>query len=167
MRRTPPDMLRLRALLPRHVMKKMCAERRNRTHKRCRMAHVWKDYATHSMRPQDDELTGAQTHTSSARERPHVVAMWPGGSVAKELPSSATLTVGRATRCDVVIDHPSVSREHAVFHGGPAIAIEDLGSTNGTTVGGARVSKGARVPIERGQIIAIGEAVLVVRGMPL
>src|SRR5437016_9553955 len=116
------------------------------------------------MRPHEDELTGAQTHTYSARERPHVVAMWPGGTVVKELGPSATLTVGRSTRCDVVIDHPSVSREHAVFYGGPAIAIEDLGSTNGTTVGGARVAKGARVAIERGQVVAIGAAVLVIRG---
>jgi DNA-binding NtrC family response regulator len=57
-----------------------------------------------------------------------------------------------------------VSREHAVFHGGRPIEIEDLGSTNGTTVGGIRVPKGSRVAIERGQVVAIGAAVLVVHG---
>jgi two-component system response regulator AtoC len=116
------------------------------------------------MRPHDDDLTGAQTHTESALGRPHVVAMWPGGSVSKELGPDATLTVGRAKRCDLVIDHPSVSREHAIFHGGAPVAIEDLGSTNGTTVGGARVPAGGRMTIENGQVVAIGAALLVVRG---
>jgi transcriptional regulator with PAS, ATPase and Fis domain len=116
------------------------------------------------MRPHDDDLTGAQTHTESALNRPHVVAMWPGGSVSKELAHDATLTVGRSKRCDLVIDHPSVSREHAIFHGGPAVAIEDLGSTNGTTVGGARVPSNGRMTIEHGQVVAIGTALIVVRG---
>jgi transcriptional regulator with GAF, ATPase, and Fis domain len=117
-----------------------------------------------SMRPRDDELTGTQKHTFLNQGRPHVVAMWPGGTVAKELPDPGRITVGRSRTCDITIDHPSVSREHACFHGGRPIYVEDLGSTNGTTVGGARIPSGARVPIERGQVVAIGAAVLVVHG---
>jgi two-component system, NtrC family, response regulator AtoC len=116
------------------------------------------------MRPRDDELTGTQKHTFLNPGRPHVVAMWPGGTVAKELPDTGRITVGRSRTCDITIDHPSVSREHACFHGGRPIYVEDLGSTNGTTVGGARIPSGARVPIERGQVVAIGAAVLVVHG---
>jgi two-component system response regulator AtoC len=117
-----------------------------------------------SMRSRDDELTGTQKHTFLNPGRPHVVAMWPGGTLAKELPDTGRLTVGRSRTCDITIDHPSVSREHAVFHGGRPIYVEDLGSTNGTTVGGARIPSGARAPIERGQVVAIGAAVLVVHG---
>jgi DNA-binding NtrC family response regulator len=116
------------------------------------------------MRSREDELTGTQKHAFLNPGRPHVVAMWPGGTVAKELPDNGRVTVGRSRACDITIDHPSVSREHAVFHGGRPIEIEDLGSTNGTTVGGIRVPKGSRVAIERGQVVAIGAAVLVVHG---
>jgi len=116
------------------------------------------------MRSREDELTGTQKHAFLNPGRPHVVAMWPGGTVAKELPDNGRVTVGRSRACDIMIDHPSVSREHAVFHGGRPIEIEDLGSTNGTSVGGVRIPKGARVAIERGQVVAIGAAVLVVHG---
>jgi transcriptional regulator with GAF, ATPase, and Fis domain len=116
------------------------------------------------MRSRDDELTGTQKHTFLNPGRPHVVAMWPGGTLAKELPDTGRLTVGRSRTCDITIDHPSVSREHAVFHGGRPIYVQDLGSTNGTTVGGSRIPSGAKAPIERGQVVAIGAAVLVVHG---
>jgi transcriptional regulator with GAF, ATPase, and Fis domain len=116
------------------------------------------------MRPRDDELTGTQKHAFLNPGRPNVVAMWPGGTVAKELPDTGRITVGRSRTCDITIDHPSVSREHAIFHGGRPIHVEDLGSTNGTTVGGARIPSGARVAIERGQVVTIGAAVLVVHG---
>jgi two-component system response regulator AtoC len=111
-----------------------------------------------------DELTGTQKHALPAQANPHVVAMWPGGMVAKELPASGRLTVGRSESCDIAIDHASVSREHAVFYGGLPVEIEDLGSTNGTMVGSIRVPRGARMVVERGRVVAIGAAVLVVHG---
>jgi two-component system response regulator AtoC len=116
------------------------------------------------MRPRADELTGTQKHAFPAPTHPHVVAMWPGGMVAKELPATGRLTVGRSATCDITIDHSSVSREHAVFHGGFPVEVEDLGSTNGTIVGGLRIPKGTRVPVEQGRVIAIGAGVLVLHG---
>lgn len=50
------------------------------------------------------------------------------------------VVIGRARDCDLVIDDPRVSRRHAalvVRHG--ELWIEDLGSTNGTTVDGESV----------------------------
>ena len=48
--------------------------------------------------------------------------------------------VGRDPRCDVVIDHPSVSKEHARLDWTPqGPAVTDLGSKNGTLVGGAKL----------------------------
>jgi two-component system, NtrC family, response regulator AtoC len=116
------------------------------------------------MRPRADELTGTQRHAFPAPAHPTVVAMWPGGMVARELPTSGRLVVGRSATCDISIDHVSVSREHAIFHGGFPVEVEDLGSTNGTLVGGARTHKGIRVAVEQGRVIAIGAAVLVVHG---
>jgi transcriptional regulator with GAF, ATPase, and Fis domain len=115
------------------------------------------------MLPHEDDITGTDTHAHVALARPHLVVMWPGGSAVKELPPASTLTVGRSRKCDLCIDHPSVSREHATFYAGNPVTIEDLGSTNGTSIAGVRIGKRARVPIERGQVIAIGAAVIVIR----
>jgi two-component system response regulator AtoC len=84
--------------------------------------------------------------------------------VSKELPRTARLSVGRAATCDIAILHNSVSREHAVLHGGAPVEVEDLGSTNGTLVGGVRIPKATRVAVMPGRVIAIGAAVLVVHG---
>jgi pSer/pThr/pTyr-binding forkhead associated (FHA) protein len=51
------------------------------------------------------------------------------------------MTVGRGDGADVVIEHDSVSHEHAAFElfdGG--FRVRDLGSTNGVRVNGAKVS---------------------------
>lgn len=121
------------------------------------------DAKTGPMQPREEDITGTETHTHVALGRPHLVAMWPGGSAVKELPTAGSLSVGRSRRCDVCIDHPSVSREHAVFYGSSPVSIEDLGSTNGTSIAGSRIPKGSRVGVERGQVVTIGAAVLVIR----
>ena len=48
------------------------------------------------------------------------------------------LIVGRAPDCDVVIDDEGVSRRHTLFICGTdgTVIVEDLGSTNGTSVNG-------------------------------
>ncbi len=117
------------------------------------------------MLPREDDITGTDTHAQVALARPHLVVMWPGGSAVKELPSAGGLTIGRSRKSDLCIDHPSVSRDHAVFYGTSPVSVEDLGSTNGTTVAGARIAPRTRVPIERGQVIAIGAAVVVIRAV--
>jgi two-component system response regulator AtoC len=115
------------------------------------------------MLPREDDITGTETHAHVALARPHLVAMWPGGSAVKELPTGGTLSIGRSRKCDLCIDHPSVSREHAVFYGSTPVTVEDLESTNGTTIAGTRIPKRTRVAIQRGQVVAIGAAVVVIR----
>jgi len=47
-------------------------------------------------------------------------------------------TVGRVAPCDVVIDQPSVSKQHLqIFHG---TVVFDMGSSNGTFIDGRRLS---------------------------
>lgn len=117
-----------------------------------------------SMRSRTEEHTGTVRTAVSVPPHPHIVAMWPGGMVSKELPRTGRVTVGRSPTCDIPIQHSSVSREHAVFHGGSPVEVEDLGSTNGTTVGGVSIARATRVAVEPGLVIAIGAAVLVVHG---
>jgi pSer/pThr/pTyr-binding forkhead associated (FHA) protein len=64
-------------------------------------------------------------------------------------------TVGRRSHNDVVIDNLAVSGEHAViFQSGSDIYLEDLGSTNGTTVNGQPVKKHLLQP---GDTVEIGK----------
>lgn len=77
----------------------------------------------------------------------------PGAGTTYRLERQSTV-IGRGAKADIVLDEPSVSREHARFirddDGG--YFIEDLGSTNGTFVGGhpvqrARLRSGDRLQI--------------------
>lgn len=50
------------------------------------------------------------------------------------------LRIGRGQDCDVILDHPSVSRAHAeLHHDGAAWRLHDLGSKNGTHVDGVAI----------------------------
>ena len=68
--------------------------------------------------------------------------------------TSGTITIGRATECDIVIRHPSVSPKHCqlLFRGGSWF-LRDLGSEHGTFVGRERCEK-ARV--KSGSLLHIG-----------
>ena len=67
------------------------------------------------------------------------------------------VTVGRAGGCDVVIDDDSVSARHArlEFEGG-AWRITDLGSTNGTAIGGAKLAPNVPAPLPYGSLVRFG-----------
>lgn len=80
-----------------------------------------------------------------------------------ELPASGTVTIGRSSSCELMIDHPSVSREHARLHVGASVSLEDLGSRNGTTVRGVPVAANKRVGVQPGDVIECGDATLLLR----
>ncbi|MEE8424758.1 MAG: FHA domain-containing protein [Elusimicrobiota bacterium] len=53
-----------------------------------------------------------------------------------------TVTVGRKSDNDIIIDNPAVSNHHCrIVLTGKTYEVEDLGSTNGTTLNGEKVSK--------------------------
>jgi hypothetical protein len=68
--------------------------------------------------------------------------------VAKE-----RFVVGRGAHCDLVIDSPKVSREHAAFfRAEDGWWLEDLGSSNGTWLRGERI---ARRRVEHGDEVFV------------
>lgn len=72
--------------------------------------------------------------------------------------ASSYVVVGRAPDCDVVIDDASVSARHACLRwDGDRIAIEDLGSANGTFVDGRMV---VRAQVRPGDEVVLGRAPL-------
>ena len=70
-------------------------------------------------------------------------------------------TVGRAARADFVVDAALVSRVHCrlILDDSNELAVEDLGSTNGTFVNGQKVSK---VVLNDGDTLTIGRVQFVV-----
>jgi adenylate cyclase len=75
--------------------------------------------------------------------------------------------IGRAVdRCELVVAHSTVSRRHARLSLiGEALQIEDLGSTNGTSVNGMPARPVAPLPIQAGSKLKIGEVELAVRSV--
>ncbi|MBK8251238.1 MAG: sigma 54-interacting transcriptional regulator [Polyangiaceae bacterium] len=80
------------------------------------------------------------------------------------LPTRGVVTVGRSEDCEVRIDHPSLSRRHACIEIDNGIWIRELGSTNGTRLGGRRLRPEERVPLPPGELVEIGPIIAVVQG---
>jgi hypothetical protein len=74
--------------------------------------------------------------------------------LALDRSESDRLLVGRHPRCDVVLADPSVSRRHAQITLRDGVwVIQDLASTNGTSVNGAWVG---RTALHAGDIVTLG-----------
>ncbi|HET9482507.1 MAG TPA: FHA domain-containing protein [Xanthomonadales bacterium] len=66
-----------------------------------------------------------------------------GSTFGKTFPLYGTMTIGRAADCDISIPAEEISRHHAKLQVLPdGVAVEDLGSANGTFVAGKRVHQG-------------------------
>ncbi|HQR59570.1 MAG TPA: FHA domain-containing protein, partial [Azonexus sp.] len=64
-------------------------------------------------------------------------------------------TIGRRSHNDIVIDNLAVSGEHAVIYSTAGeVYLEDLGSTNGTTVNGQPIKKHL---LQSGDAVEIGK----------
>jgi two-component system response regulator AtoC len=92
----------------------------------------------------------------------HVVVCTTEGVSAIPLSDGSPHGIGRGSANEIVIADDSVSRTHALIHGGDPPVLEELGSRNGTRVDGRLLAAGERVPLHGGMAIQIGPATLVV-----
>jgi pSer/pThr/pTyr-binding forkhead associated (FHA) protein len=77
---------------------------------------------------------------------------------------AARIVIGRGASCDVRLPDPSVSQRHAVLTArGPEYQIIDEGSTNGTFVGGVRLSPKAARTLRSGDLVRVGRVWIEVR----
>ncbi len=115
----------------------------------------------------DETLSSTVDESRGAAEAPrhghNLLFVAETGIRSVELPLGAVVRVGRREGLNVVIDHPLVSRQHAVFYGGDPPAVEDLGSRNGTSVQGSSISANERVPLRVGFVVAIGNSKIFIR----
>lgn len=91
-----------------------------------------------------------------------VIVIAPGGSRVHDVRAGETAVVGRARDCAIVVELPSISRHHVRVTGGPRPLVEDLGGTHGVRVGGRKSPVGQAVPVNRGDVVDMGGAMLVI-----
>ena len=90
-----------------------------------------------------------------------VVSSSSGGAIVP-LPEKSPFILGRAAECEVTIADASVSRRHVRISVDEGIRVEDLGSANGSTYEGRRLTPYEETPIELGKPLTIGEVTVFV-----
>jgi hypothetical protein len=119
--------------------------------------------------------SGASTKTTT-RVVPLVVLRLEGADSAgqkygfdvaldKLMAAPQGMVIGRAAeQCDLVVAHATVSRRHARLSlAGETLQVEDLGSTNGTSVNGTALRSGTPVALQVGAKLGLGDVELAVR----
>lgn len=103
-----------------------------------------------------DPGPAAAVTTPAAPSEPAHLTQMQGDRHGQRWDLSQPITVlGRAPECDIVLADAAASRRHAqITHAAGEFRLTDLGSTNGTTVGGSPVGEHVLVP---GEIIQIGQ----------
>lgn len=107
----------------------------------------------------------AEAERPSAVAYPAATRTFRRPSSVRPLPTARTTRIGRSSDNDLVVDDLAVSRHHAELRAGPdGYEIVDLGSHNGTYLGGLPVTSAPVIP---GDIIGIGHSAFVLVGEEL
>lgn len=90
------------------------------------------------------------------------VRLTVNGKVEREFDVEREMVIGRKPPADVVVADGQVSSKHArIRPEGTRLVVTDLGSTNGTRIdSGERLPADADTPLERGQKLVFGPAIL-------
>jgi ABC transport system ATP-binding/permease protein len=108
-------------------------------------------------------LQGAQAAAPAAQPSAEVsekmlVARWPGGQTEEHRLTQAVVHVGRGPTNDVVLDYPTVSKQHFRLQLSPqAVQVTDLHSTNGTMIKGRQIPPGAPTLWRPGETLRVGD----------
>ncbi len=86
-------------------------------------------------------------------------------SLGRLASASSGLVIGRAAgQCELIVSHATVSRCHArLLLAAEGLQIEDLGSTNGTSVNGKTAPAGTRMPLQTASRLRLGDVELSIR----
>jgi two-component system, NtrC family, response regulator AtoC len=111
----------------------------------------------------NEDATRPEAFGDSRANHVRVLAVWEGGASSAWVPRGRSVRVGRSKRCEVIVDHPSVSREHAEVALTRPYSVRDLGSVNGVRVRGRVVEPGVAQAFDAGDVVQLGSVVIVVR----
>jgi DNA-binding NtrC family response regulator len=85
------------------------------------------------------------------------------GLRAVPLPASGSVVVGRGSGADIRVADAGMSRRHVRIHLEPPFRAEDLGSANGTVIGGRRLLPGELHAFAAGDAIVAGTTTMLLR----
>src|SRR6516162_6226315 len=111
----------------------------------------------------DDQTKIASTDPEQAekveRDRAYLIVL-AGNNVGEMYKvTGETMIIGRGQNADIQIVDEGISRRHArVVCQEGAVAVEDLGSTNGTFLNGQKI--GERAPLRDGDKIQVGSTTI-------
>jgi pSer/pThr/pTyr-binding forkhead associated (FHA) protein len=99
---------------------------------------------------------------------PKFVLRGVSGSVfSKVFPVTGPVVIGRAAECDIAVTSDEISRRHALVKPTPdGLAVEDLGSSNGTFINSKRVQHGFLNPGDELRLDSV-RFILVAPGMEM
>lgn len=114
-------------------------------------------------------LSGKSKSQQGGRTRSRVLLVTTIGGRAHRLSSTALkrgVTIGRSNDCDITVDRPGLSRRHARLRlEGRKLMIEDLGSSNGSSVDGSALTRGHARQVSTSSVITLaGETLALARG---
>ena len=93
---------------------------------------------------------------------PTTVVVHPPDGKQRSVRLAASMTIGRGTECELLIDDTYASSQHArLFGKNSSWYVEDLGSTNGTFVNDQKLAAPAMV--QQGDRIRVGTTMLELR----
>jgi len=119
-------------------------------------ADRWEDTLTHAVGPSSGE-------SAAATDKLQLIVSVEGAFTTHRLPSSGAVTIGRAAGNFVRIDHPSISRSHAVLSIGGTLRVLDLDSSNGTRVAGHLIEPNTPVEVSAGDALELGGVMVMIQ----
>jgi DNA-binding NtrC family response regulator len=110
----------------------------------------------------DTEITSTESALDDD-EAPQLCAVVSidGVVTTHPLPPYGEIEIGRATACDLVIEHPSVTRRHASLRLSP-LSLTDLGSRNGTRLRGEVLRPHVESPVVIGESFQLGRVTVLI-----
>lgn len=144
-----------------------------RTGDRIRVGRLWLEVRIGAAAPTRDialatrdialALVAEMLEASGGETLPRLVVRQgiDAGAVLRLVEEERGYVVGRGESCDLSVEDADCSREHVVFvRRGAAVSVVDLGSKNGSYLGGGRLPPHHEVPLASGRMIQIGRTVL-------
>jgi pSer/pThr/pTyr-binding forkhead associated (FHA) protein len=108
--------------------------------------------------PQDDYIAAMAAEQPRLPQSLRIRSDDAGPSAETSLLARKSIVIGRGAECDVVVNDVKASRRHCrLTRGEDAFILEDLGSKNGTFVGGDRIS--APVSLKLNQTFKVGDTI--------
>ena len=103
--------------------------------------------------------TVSRKQQRAMRKWPKTVTVTHGPQAGAVLTLGETITIGRSSDCQLILDDDYVSTHHARILPGPnGYVVEDLGSTNGTFVNNQLIA--APTLFGRGDTLRIGRTII-------